>query len=78
MQQNKYVELATVKRLYRFSGFVARYYEILEETPGIRYTAAYEVLEVEFESIFGYRRFMSYDSFRVTKHYHKGQSHYIK
>jgi len=78
MQQDKYVELATVKRLYKFSGFVARYHEILQDRPGIKYIDAYEALEIEFELIFGYRRFMSYNSFRNTVSYHEGQSHYIK
>lgn len=65
------IEIQRVRKLYSFTGYFQRYFEILQETPSYNYGQAYEKLEAEFEYIFGYRRYISYQSFMRAKDYHR-------
>lgn len=71
------VEVKTVQKLYSLPGYLARFYEILQDNPKITQFYAYELLENEFELIFGVKRYASYDSFRMSLTYRRNKAKII-
>lgn len=61
------IEVDLVQRLYSRSGYFDRFYEILYETDYSTYREVWNILEKEYEVIFGQPRYTSYQSFKNAK-----------
>ena len=55
-----------VRLLYSSNGYFDRFYNIIYEKQ-CSYREAYEILETEFEQLFGERKYSSYSSFKTRK-----------
>ena len=53
--------------LIKFTGYLNRYWQLLDLYPAINYKQAWKLLESEYYAAYGIHRYSSYDSFRVVR-----------